>query len=512
MYFRYHRMELFPKLSWGAVVEKGGRYVDVYHGPWVETRDEFFVEGVWGGEFADGTFENSFDFMGTGGRLVDEGVLFCSPCHPLERINLIETSSGVFLSPSLACLLSMTGQELKLSDGHYSWAFLSFIRGVSNHVGSIPIRGGHVTVVHYRNVRIGRDLHMEVVPKERPEDFADYGSYKTFLTNTLSSIFDNGRSGDRKIKYGPLATLSSGYDSPACAALAKDAGCGEAVTLRLSAEEQELFGGGDDCGAAIAEALGLCIQARNPKEYLKYDSMPEAEFAATGYDDEDLVMSVFGRDFPQKIVVTGIHGDTMWNLIPKMKPVRRDIFRPDGCGCSLAEFRYRAGFIHVPLPLIGSMNYPAIHRITISEEMKPYAIGGNYDRPIPRRILEERGVERSMFGQKKVGLLPVYLGSSKTGLRNKMSYPSYVSFENYYQRHRKERSLFRNMFHAWMYGSFILYSRILFKVFRRKDLIKYLGCPVPEKFRKSPFRRSFLFHWGISMIKGRYDVGYRKGV
>jgi hypothetical protein len=45
--------------------------------------------------------------------------------------------------------------------------------------------------------------------------------------------------------------------------------------------------------------------------------------------------------------------------------------------------------------------------------MRPWSIGGNYDRPVPRRIAEEAGVPRQLFGQLKlasvVESVPPYL-------------------------------------------------------------------------------------------------------
>ena len=35
--------------------------------------------------------------------------------------------------------------------------------------------------------------------------------------------------------------------------------------------------------------------------------------------------------------------------------------------------------------------------------MRPWSVGGGYDRPIPRRIAEEAGVPRQHFGQRKMG-------------------------------------------------------------------------------------------------------------
>jgi hypothetical protein len=59
------------------------------------------------------------------------------------------------------------------------------------------------------------------------------------------------------------------------------------------------------------------------------------------------------------------------------------------------------GFIHVPLPCFGGEQYRQTQRLSHSPEMKPWVMGRPYDKPIPRRILEEAGVPRGTFGELK---------------------------------------------------------------------------------------------------------------
>jgi len=61
----------------------------------------------------------------------------------------------------------------------------------------------------------------------------------------------------------------------------------------------------------------------------------------------------------------------------------------------------RSGFINVSVPSILSTQTTAIDRISGSPEMKPWVLGTSYDRPIPRRIVEQAGVDRQAFGQRK---------------------------------------------------------------------------------------------------------------
>jgi hypothetical protein len=75
--------------------------------------------------------------------------------------------------------------------------------------------------------------------------------------------------------------------------------------------------------------------------------------------------------------------------------------RGDPSGTTIADFRLRVGFLHIPVPFIGACRHAEIHTISNSTEMHPFSVGGDYDRPICRRILEEAGIPRELVGQRK---------------------------------------------------------------------------------------------------------------
>jgi hypothetical protein len=75
--------------------------------------------------------------------------------------------------------------------------------------------------------------------------------------------------------------------------------------------------------------------------------------------------------------------------------------RKDSTGLGFCEHRLLKGVIHCPVPFWGIRNLLDIKKISEHAEMKPWSVGGDYDRPIPRRIAEEAGVSRALFGQKK---------------------------------------------------------------------------------------------------------------
>ena len=99
-----------------------------------------------------------------------------------------------------------------------------------------------------------------------------------------------------------------------------------------------------------------------------------------------------------KIYFSGALGDSVW---PKGADAPPHVPCRIPYGKSLTEFRLRVGFAHVPVPVIGAVFPSSIAAISDSREMQPYSVGGDYDRPIPRRIVEEAGVVRHKFGMRK---------------------------------------------------------------------------------------------------------------
>ncbi len=100
-----------------------------------------------------------------------------------------------------------------------------------------------------------------------------------------------------------------------------------------------------------------------------------------------------------RVLFTGYHGDKAWAKdAPDLSP---NVVRGDPTGLSLSEFRLRAGFMHCPVPFLGVRAIADLHRISLSAEMSPWDVPGDYSRPICRRIVEEAGVPRHLFGMEK---------------------------------------------------------------------------------------------------------------
>lgn len=97
--------------------------------------------------------------------------------------------------------------------------------------------------------------------------------------------------------------------------------------------------------------------------------------------------------------MTGVQGG-IWTKTSNLA----NVFEKSDCaGFGFGEFRRNIGFAHVPIPYIMSTRMSEIRQIGNSPEMQPWSLGGDYDKPIARRIVEEAGVPRWMFGQVKSG-------------------------------------------------------------------------------------------------------------
>jgi hypothetical protein len=155
-------------------------------------------------------------------------------------------------------------------------------------------------------------------------------------------------------------------------------------------------GGGTDTGRPIAGALGLTCVERERAAAAQNGS--ELEWLTSGTGGGDYPLAAFEPELGDAVLLTGFHGDKVWE---RAVPPSSVLKRGDPSGASIADFRLRVGFLHVPVPFIGACRHSEIHTISNSAEMRPFSVGGDYDRPICRRILEEAGIPRELVGQRK---------------------------------------------------------------------------------------------------------------
>ncbi len=324
-------------------------------------------------------------------------VVVCPPTHTLESVwyYLLE-HQVVLVSNSPSALLSVTGDRPRYDGTNYLRYFETARFGFESYLKSIPLQYRALRRVLYQSVVFTRGHPPRSVPRPPHSTFPNFETYKHYVADQLRRLFQNATSPERRRSYPPLATISSGYDSPTCAVFAQELGCREAVSL---AKAREQFDQADDSGTNIAADLGMQIKVFDRLGYLSDTSRYESLFLSTGVGGEDIVFASFARELSGRCVLTGFVGDKIWGF--DTENIGLNIVRSDNGGGSLGEFRLQTDFVHIPIPFIGIDRQQDILEISRSKNMEPWRLGGDYDRPIARRIIEGAGVKRGGFGMTK---------------------------------------------------------------------------------------------------------------
>ena len=246
--------------------------------------------------------------------------------------------------------------------------------------------------------------------KPLPPPFGCFGDYSAYLHDVYGRLASNARAAERARPMRILSTQSRGYDSTAANAVAKTVGIDAVFTVTrgkgigyYAHEDRHLET--DDDGSQICHQLELrcvpierrALEADSSKEYLYYACMHK-----TG--DFNL-QQVNGFVDQPSLLLTGCLGE-IWSSEKwhAQRPglVNPELVRVDLGNHALTEVRLHHGYVQLAFPYIGARRRRDIFRITTSNEMDPWRTGNDYDRPIPRRIAEEKGVARSAFGQVKM--------------------------------------------------------------------------------------------------------------
>ena len=232
MKFEFREAAALPRLAWCARLERGSSTVALTHGPGVETGQGFFVEGAWDGRYPEARFDRTCLLMGSGGKIVGQRAVFATPCHTLERLHLARCGTSLFVSNSLPFLLEAAGLQLDLKYPRYRSDLWSIVHGLRRCTKQMPTRTGPmVRLCYFCNVEVGADLQIIEYAKVAPPAWNTFGEYRRFLVDGLNAVRENAAAPERRASYDLLTTISSGYDSPATAALVAEIGCQRAVNV-----------------------------------------------------------------------------------------------------------------------------------------------------------------------------------------------------------------------------------------------------------------------------------------
>jgi hypothetical protein len=185
-----------------------------------------------------------------------------------------------------------------------------------------------------------------------------------------------------------------------------------------------------------------------------------------------------------------------------------NLVRADYGGGSFTEFRLRVGFIHVPITMLGMSRDTSIWNITHSQEMQPWRLETKYDRPIPRRIVEEAGVPRELFGQEKKVTAVNFTLKQQIPEQREMS----TDYEKYRAAHG-QLSHWQAITHNAA-ARMLYFYRQAARVLDRKGLLParlriptYIAPRVPIRFLYRVGEKSFITPWAIAKLRDKYSHG-----
>ncbi len=388
--FEFHVSPSLPPLAWIARVRHP--VVEVHCGASVRRTESGCFEGTWvGGQALESVVESTTIF-GTGIVANSDGLFVVPPGHTLEGTYSHRRGGELLVSNSLVGLLRAADLDL-LRGVDYSSLFNRISDGLDSPPIELPTSGGPVNLAFYENLHLGTDGSVTTVPKRREEPFRSFEDYVGRLRKALESALRNA------VGYEPVISLSAGYDSTSLAVLAAPLGCRRALTFPY-ARPVPHSPDTSDSGAPTARRLGMSVELFDRLAYRQRDDLPEAEFLATGMSGEDVNMVAMEPALHRTVLINGMVANGLW----RYGRIRRtDLWRTDLSGCSMTEFRLRVDLVFLPLPVFGMTQQPSLQQIAMSAEMRPWSVGGYYDQPIPRRIIEQGGIPRGTFASAKRG-------------------------------------------------------------------------------------------------------------
>lgn len=498
MEFRYRKIDKIPCLAWIAVLRANSDIIDVVHGSLVDCFDRFFVAGAWDGDFLSGDFCRSNFPCCTGGSLDFESgyFVFCAPENMQEMIFSIKKDSKFFISNSLPFILEVTNESFDENYYNYEFDFGSGLLGKTKSVKSTLLKSKRKLYIHRCcNVIVNSNFEITEEYRDDGKRFCSYNDYYDYLLTTISRIKNNSIDNHRRFRYGLISSVSQGYDATATSVLAKKIGCNEAFTFSNPS---------DDNGEIIARELGYqTIHSVDPYLYKKKDSKIFEDSAASGGLGDFVSWGVYEDIFKGKLFFMGHRGDSLWERLHEN--VNDDLDFSAGNGIVEAsiipsEYVLRQNIIIISIPWIGASHWIDLAKISNSEEMSLYSIRDEYDRPIPRKIAEDAGIDRMAFGRLKKGAGVSFHFNTWNSLKKKM--PSHV----FYSLLEFKKTLKTNWWKKirYLFVFYVLESPFYCKAFLRKTIGRFLKIErrVPS-YRSSPKSTMFLL-WGIHETKKRY--------
>jgi len=403
-----------PKLAWVAEVNRNDGTVALHHGILVEVRQNFFIEGAWDGPFAKGDFGETECVFGTGGILKDGSVRFVTSAATTDFLYYDDRGPQVTVSNSLPLLLAYVRDSLDPHYPDYPSICDSVMDGIDDYRRDIPTKRGKVRRQMFRNLDVSREKISES-EKRMPPGFKNFKEYLNYLRGRYALIAANARDGARTQPLEICSTQSRGYDTTAVNSIASAYGIDKVFTVSQAKSNFYLAHNDEgklpsDDGGEICTSLGLnCIRLNRRAFTEEFEQ--EYLFYCVLHHNQDANLKDIAKHISKvSLLLTGTYG-SIWDTekcFSNRVVLDATLKRSDLSGHGMSEFRLVVGFIQLPFPYLGARRMSDILKITESSEMDPWRLGNLYDRPISRRIAEEAGVPRQLFGQSKMGSVVIF--------------------------------------------------------------------------------------------------------
>ncbi|VAW77808.1 hypothetical protein MNBD_GAMMA14-2188 [hydrothermal vent metagenome] len=255
----------------------------------------------------------------------------------------------------------------------------------------------------------------------------------------------------------------------------------------------------------MAAALGIPCHVVDRDDW-RSASLAEVPFIACSGSVGDLAFKSAESHLQGSVLLSGPSGDTIWD--------KNTIFSPrmtigEGSMLGFTEYRLWAGFINCPVPFWGVRQIFDIVRLSNSIEMEPWNIGGDYNRPVCRRIIETAGVPRALFGVSKRGMSVV--PSSRRDFLTPASREDFLAWlgEQRKQHPGKQVSLPNPVLARFFDLNMAFLSacvRVLDK-FRYRRGFKWSASLVDfirARLKRAYYHHHYTVHWAIDRAKRRY--------
>jgi hypothetical protein len=500
MQFTVTRIPGLPALAWAAEI-RSDLSISAICGAAVETDDCGLIAGAWTGDFCERRIAEAPTSIGTALRVRENDILAHCGTAGSATIFVSRAAGRLVVSNSLSFALAKADDRLDVTNPYYFNDLCTFFYGADRYRHTLRTERGRLSFF-YSSMSVGRGRRIVRATLAHGRVTGDFRSYRAYLVDETTKLFANAADPKRRQRFLPLATVSSGYDSTACAVIAHEAGCREGITFGESIESPHRP---DDSGHDLGTRIGLEMSEYGTFAHRQRNDLSEIEFVASGFTSGQVFLSNAGSALAGRLIVSGLGGDWVWDPTHGRRRKQHVPFFIGGY--SEVEMLLRAPALSLALAMIGIRRMDDLDRLSISPAMKVWSIGGDYDRPIPRRIVEEAGISRGDFAvvKRRVGTDFFGLTRRAPDLGIYFSKHSIDVFEAWLARERPMRRarLVRHRLIADTIGR-LLWSGKLHRTLTRVGL---RWPPLPHRLLryKVPITKNcYVFNWAVSCQTERY--------